>query len=104
MFFEGNDIPQVCYEKARKFALGKPYSRPSIVQKSLLKNGVAGLFINPESSLTSMPPRASRRWGTALYHTRLPEENFESIALSLAECVGVSSTSEYSRLKKRPSY
>jgi IS1 family transposase len=101
MFLEGNDIPQVCYEKERKFALGKPYSRPSIVQKSLLKNGVAGLFINLESSLTSMPPRASRRWGTALYHTRLPEENFESIALSLAECVGVSSTSRIQQVKKK---
>ncbi len=70
-------------------------------QDSLKKHGVAGLFINPESSLKISLPRTSPRLGTALYHAHLSEENFESIALSLAEGVGVSSTSRIQRVDKK---
>lgn len=101
MFFENNDIPQVGYENARKAAFGKRYSKLGFVQDSIKKHGVAGLFINPESSLISMPPRTSPRWGTALYRAHLPEGNFASIALSLAESVGVSSTSRIQKVNKK---
>ncbi len=105
MFFEINDIPQIGYEKARKTALGKHRSEKSgFVLNSLKKHGVPGLFIDPESSLTSLPKtqnRISHRWGTALYHAHLPQGDFESIALSLAEGVGVSSTSRIQKVNKK---
>ena len=100
-FFENNDIPQVGYENARKAAFGKRHLDLGFVQDSIKKHGVAGLFINPESSLISMPPRTSPRLGTALYRAHLPEGNFGSIALSLAECVGVSSTSRIQKVNKK---
>ncbi len=101
MFLENFDIPQRSYEKARKDALEMPFFMRSSVQNNLKKNGVAGVFINPESSLASTSPRISHRCGTALYHTHLPIENFESIALSLAEGVGVSSTSRIQKVNKK---
>ena len=101
MFFENNDILQVGYENARKAAFGKRFSKRGLVQDSIKKHGVAGLFINPESSLISMQPRTSSRLGTALYRAHLPEGNFESITLSLAEGVGVSSIARIQKVNKK---
>lgn len=106
MFFEDNDMAQTGYEQARKTALvGKRHSEKSgFVFNSLKKHGVPGLFIDPESSLALLPAnqnRTSHRFGTALYHTHLTEGNFESIALSLAEGVGVSSTSRIQKVNKK---
>jgi len=68
------------------------------------KHGVAGLFIDPEGSLASMPLsqfRISTRRNTALYHARLSEGTFESLALSLAEGVSVSATSRIQKVNKK---
>lgn len=104
LFFENNDIPQVGYELARKTALGKHSPEKSIVVNCLKKHGIPGLFIDPESSLASLPKipnRTSHRLGTALYHSHLTQEKFESIAISLAESVGVSSTSRIQKINKK---
>lgn len=97
-FFEDNDIPQARYEKARKYATEKRGIKLTLAQNTLRNNGLAGLFINPENTL---PPRISHRKNTALYRAHLSEGNFESIALSLAEGVGVSSTSRIQKVNKK---
>ncbi len=105
MFFENNDIPQIGYEKARKTAIGKNHSEKSgFVFNSLKKHGVPGLFIDAESSLALLPTtqnRTSHRFDTALYNVHLTEGNFESIALSLGEGVGISSTSRIQKVNKK---
>lgn len=101
VFFENNDIRQFEYENARKAAFRKCYSKLNFAHDNFKNHGIAGLFINPENSLISTLPRTSSRLGTALYHSHLPEGNFESIALSLAEGVGVSSTSRIQKVDKK---
>ena len=65
------------------------------VMDSMQAHGVAGLFIDPESALvclSSSQSRISPRRGTAFHHTHLCEEDFETIAKSLAEGVGIAAT------------
>ncbi len=72
--------------------------------KTLQHHGVAGLFIDPEHVLVDSPspqPRISVYQGTALYNTHLSGLSFERIATSLAEGVGISSTSRIQKVNKK---
>jgi IS1 family transposase len=74
------------------------------VMDSLQAHGITGLFIDPESALvclSSSPSRISPRRGTAFHHTHLPEQNFETIAKSLAEGVGVASIARIQNVDKK---
>jgi len=67
----------------------------SSLMNTIQSHGVAGLFIDPENvleSLTSSQPRTSPRRDTAFHNNHLSDQNFETIAKSLAECVGVRAT------------
>jgi len=67
-------------------------------------HGVAGLLIDPENALvclSSSQSRISPRRGTAFLHTHLPEEDFETIAKSLAEGVGVAATARIQNVDKK---
>ncbi len=71
---------------------------------SMQAHGVAGLFIDPENallSLSSSPSRISARRGTAFHHTHLREQDFETIAKSLAEGVGVTATARIHNVDKK---
>jgi len=71
---------------------------------SMQAHGVAGLFIDPENallSLSSSPSRISARRGTAFHNTHLREQDFETIAKSLAEGVGVTATARIHNVDKK---
>ena len=74
------------------------------VMDTMQAHGVCGLFIDPESALvclSSSQSRISPRQGTAFHHTHLPEEDFETIAKSLAEGVGVTATARIQNVDKK---
>ncbi|NOY28029.1 MAG: helix-turn-helix domain-containing protein [Oligoflexia bacterium] len=68
-------------------------------------HGAAGVLIDPEgiltASLSSQLPRSGPRKGTALHHTHLSDGVFGTIAKSLAEGVGVSSTARIQNVDKK---
>ncbi|MCP4237192.1 MAG: hypothetical protein GY770_27015, partial [Aestuariibacter sp.] len=74
------------------------------VMDSMQAHGVAGLFIDPGNALvclSSSQSRISPRRGTAFYHTHLPDKDFETIAKSLAEGVGVAATARIQNVDKK---
>ena len=102
LFFEDRDEAQGFYEKARHATLNKRYRIDNILRETLNTHGVAGLFLNPERILVrSSPSRISPRSNTALHHTHLSEELFETIARSLAEGVGISPTARIQQVNKK---
>ena len=104
MFFENNDIVQTLYEKARIAILHDQNCDNNPTIKSLQHHGLAGLFIDPGSVLVDLPSpqlRTSVYLGTALYNAHLSDQSFERIATSLAESVGVSSTSRIQKVNKK---
>ena len=68
-------------------------------------HGVAGLFINPESTLVAEGSTASHSFpqkrNTALHHTRLSDSEFATIATSLAEGVGIRTTGRIQQVDKK---
>lgn len=67
-------------------------------------HGAAGLFIMPDKFLASCRPGGARpgpRRGTALHHAHLAHKEFETIARSLAEGVGVNSTARIQEVDKK---
>lgn len=71
---------------------------------SLTAHGVAGVLIQPERiiiSSSSRPSHGNSRRETALHHAHLSDEAFATIATSLAECVGVASTSRIQGVDKK---
>jgi IS1 family transposase len=102
LFFEDEDPAQGLYEKARNAAVDKRFRVDNSLTETLYTHGVAGLFIDPEGVLVpSLPPRACPRRNTALHHTHLSEETFETIARSLAEGVGVAATARIQKVDKK---
>jgi len=76
----------------------------SSLMNTIHSHGVAGLFIDPENvleSLTSSQPRTSPRRDTAFHNNHLSDETFETIAKSLAECVGVRATARIQNVDKK---
>jgi len=103
-FVEDQDNSQRIYEKARKNALDNRFRISESLLNTLQAHGVAGIFIDPEHILVSMPeaqPRINPRRGTALFHSHLSDEAFETIAKSLAEGVGVSTTARIQNVNKK---
>lgn len=103
-FVDKNDKPQNAYEKARKAAMDNRYKIGKCFFSSIKVHGVAGLFIGPESVIATLSPNISRispRKNTALFKAHLSEQAFETIAKSLAEGVGVSSTARIQNVNKQ---
>ncbi len=73
------------------------------VSDALRSHGVGGIFIDPEGSIISSANQLkdSPRRGTAFYHTHLRDEVFETVATSLAEGVGVSTTARIHGVDKK---
>lgn len=68
------------------------------------EHGVAGLFIDPESIISTQLPKKSRispRKDTALFKAHFAKQTFETIAKSLAEGVGISSTTRIQSVNKQ---
>jgi IS1 family transposase len=103
-FVEEADKAQSLYEKARKAALDGRFRAPENLSGALKSHGVAGIFIDPERVVPSTPEDGARqgaRTGTALYRTRLADGVFATVAKSLAEGVGVSSTARILDVDKK---
>ncbi|MDB4303746.1 hypothetical protein N9934_03035 [Desulfosarcina sp.] len=103
-FFENIDRAQTLYEKARRATLCGQSRINHRTIKTLQNHGVAGLFIDPEHVLEDSPSPQSRTsvyQGTALYNAHLPDQSFERIATSLAEGVGICSTSRIQKVNKK---
>jgi IS1 family transposase len=86
------DGAQQLYERARRAVLAPRGQLPDAVARTLQAQGVAGLVVDPKRTLVACGGGWSGRRGTAFHHTHLPEDCFRSIAVSLAEGVGVRST------------
>ncbi len=69
---------------------------------TLLAHGLAGIFIDPEHVLLSsgLSGTSARRY-TAFHHTHLPDRTFETIAISLAESVGINATARIQDVDKK---
>ncbi len=103
-FIEDKDIPQKLYEKARKAALDRRFHIPETLSGALDNHGVAGIFLEPERVLVPLSKRRTKlnpRNGTALYNSHLNDQAFETIAKSLAEGVGISSTARIQNVDKK---
>lgn len=101
---EPKDLAQSRYERARGAALDSRVFVPWEVENTLRAHGVAGLLIRPEDTVVGCSPLDSRmgqRRGTAFHHAHLSEEQFATIACSLAEGVGVSSTARIQGVNKK---
>ncbi len=92
------------YEMARKNAFDNRFRIPKALSNTIRAHGVAGVFIDPEHILVSKPVTQSRTSplsGTALFHNHLNDDTFETIAKSLAEGVGVSTTARIQNVNKK---
>lgn len=71
--------------------------------ESMTSHGIAGVFVDPEGVVIpeSSRRRCSPRRGTALHHAHLSTRDFEAIATSLAESVGVCSTARIQKVDKK---
>ena len=69
----------------------------------MLSQGVGGIFIDPEDSIISSSNhlRNNPRRETAFYHAHLRDEVFETVATSLAEGIGVSTTARIQGVDKK---
>jgi len=104
-FFEDKDLPQGLYEKARKATTDQRVGIDENLRNTLNTHGVAGLFIEPEqivvSSTTSKVTRRNCRNATALYNANLSDQSFATISKSLAEGVGIRSTTRIQGVNKK---
>ena len=103
-FIEGNDRPQLLYEKNRSASMDRRFNVDKRIVSTMKSHGVAGLFIDPENalcSLSSNQARTSPRHSTAYHRCHLTEEAFETIARSLAEGVGVAATARIQNVDKK---
>jgi len=103
-FFDDGDRAQAMYEKARRACLDRRVRCPEPVSETLGAHGLAGLFIDPErvliSSELSQNGRNPRK-NTAFHGTHLSESDFEIIARSLAEGVGITTTARIQNVDKK---
>jgi IS1 family transposase len=91
-WLEPRDRIQEGYERLRRAHLDGRARFPQALSEVVGAHGLAGLFLRPEHILReSRPPSRMGRRDTAFHHTRLREDTFASIAVALAEGVGVSS-------------
>lgn len=100
------DLAQQLYERARRVVLQGRGQLSEEVWYTLRAHGAAGLLIDPERSLVACAPAPSNtpvsgRHGTALQRTHLGEALFTSIAVSLAEGVGVRSIARIFAVDKK---
>ncbi len=82
----------------RRARAGKP------LLSSIRAHGAAGVLIDPEGALVSLPSRRGRnasRSRTALHRSHLSDEVFVTIAKSLAEGVGVAATARIQDVNKK---
>lgn len=103
-FVDDQDLPQRCYERARRAALDRRIRVDQSLTDTLQAHGSAGLFIDPENSLvysTLQHTRSCAHKGTAMHHAHLSEQAFETIAKSLAEGVGVAATARIQGVDKK---
>lgn len=104
-FLDHCDEKQDLYEKARKAIIDRRCRINEQVLNVIQAHGVAGLFINPESTLvagcSTAPYSYPQKRNTALHHTRLSDKEFATIARSLAEGVGVRTTGRIQQVDKK---
>lgn len=103
-FIEDQDMPQIFYEQARKATLDRRFRSPETISSALANHGVAGIFIDPEHILVPLSKSRTKlnpRRGTALYHAHLNDQAFETVARSLAEGIGVSTTARIHDVDKK---
>lgn len=104
-FFQIDDRAQSLYERLRRAALDQRHRVDRGLKAKVEAHGVAGLFIDPEHTIVgyrqTLRPRVSDRNGTALFHAHLSDEEFETIATSLAEGVGLRTTARIQRVDKK---
>ena len=104
-FFDNSDHVQGVYEQLRLATLDRRHFADSWLSHTVETHGVAGLFIDPERTIVShhqpLRNRTSVRSGTALHRTHLREKEFETIATSLAEGVGVRTTGRIQRVNEK---
>ena len=103
-FIEDKDLPQKLYEKARKAALDGRFRIPDTLSNTLDNHGIAGIIIDPEHILIPLSKGRTRlnlRRDTALYNSHLNDQAFETIARSLAEGVGISTTARIQNVDKK---
>ncbi len=102
-FLEPHDGIQSIYERARRSVTDRRLRSPEEVRSTLQAHGVAGLFLEFDSTLVSCAPRSrpGPRTGTAFQHTHLEETRFETIARALTEGVGVRATARIMNVDKK---
>ena len=103
-FFEAEDRRQTLYEMARKGAIDHRVRVSSSLSGALENHGLPGLFLDPESVVISSPAKRTRespRRDMALYRAHLSDEVFETISISLAEGIGVSTIARIQRVDKK---
>lgn len=92
------------YEKARNTVIDHRNKINIKLSTTLYNHGVAGLFINPEHALSFLSPKRERpnlRRNIAFYCSHIDDNTFETIATSLAEGVGVSSTARIQKVTNK---
>ena len=103
-FVDERDLPQQCYERARRAVLDRRIRVDQSLIDTLQAHGLAGLFIDPESSIVYSMPRhtlSGTRKGTAMHRAHLSVQAFDTIAKSLAEGVGVATTARIQGADKK---
>lgn len=103
-FIDDKDLPQNFYEKARKAAQDGRFRIPEPLTRKMDTHGVAGFFIDPERILVTLSKGRTRpniRRGSALFNSHLDDQAFETVARSLAEGVGISSTARIQDVDKK---
>lgn len=103
-FIEDNDLSQKLYERARKVALDRRFRIPKDLSNTLNNHGVAGIFLDPERILVPLSKGQTKpnlRRNTALYNSHLNDQAFETVAKSLAEGVGISTTARIQNVDKK---
>jgi len=104
-FFEDSDRVQMTYEQLRLSSLDRRHSADSWLSHTVETHGVAGLFIDPGRTIAAhhqpQRDRTSIRSGTALHRTHLQEKEFEIVATSLAEGVGVRTTGRIQQVNEK---
>jgi IS1 family transposase len=97
-------VPQLLYERARKAVADRRVYVGEELVNTLHHHGLAGVFIDPEQILRSSLPRRSLtgpKAGTAFHRAHLTNDAFVTLATSLAEGVGISSTARIQQVDKK---